>query len=130
MPFSIAMSALQFGLIVLNRDQHFSRFRLCGLRDGVRWLELRDFFSQWDHFLFQPAHSRLGGVGRVRAVPLALQTIPGRLSKPIGRALSRFLNGFHRVGIHAERDLLHKNPIASFSWQAIGLIRVNDEKFK
>ena len=42
--------ALQFGLVALNRDQHFSRFRLCGLRDGVRWLELRDFFSQWDHF--------------------------------------------------------------------------------
>ena len=101
-------------LVLLDRRQGSPQFQQRGLSDGVRLLELRDFFSQLRDLWFQPVHSRGGGGVRVSAVPLALQTIPGRLSKPIGCALSRFLNGFHRVGIHAERDLLHKIRLLRF----------------
>ena len=90
-------------LVLLDRRQGSPQFQQRGLNDGFRLLEFRDFFSQLRDLRFQPVHSRVGGGVRVSAVPLALQTIPGRLSKPIARAFAGFLDGFHRVGIHAER---------------------------
>ena len=91
-------------LVLLDRRQGSPQFQQRGLNDGFRLLEFRDFFSQLRDLRFQPVHSRVAGGGRVSAVPLALQTIPGRLSKPIARAFAGFLDGFRHVGIHADGE--------------------------
>lgn len=102
-------------LVLPDRRQGFPQLQQRGLDDGLRLLELRDFFSRVDavlfevvDLLFESGQSFFDGARRGFGFPLALQTTPGRLSHPIGRALSRLANGADHVGIHANRQLFYQ----------------------
>ena len=106
--------ALQLGLVALNRDQHFSRFRLRGLRDGVRLLEPGHFFLQALDLLFELA---------VRGVlsSLLVESIPGRLPQPVARVLPRFLNRRYRAFAQTKPDV--------FRWFRFGIDHGNSLNF-
>ena len=98
----------------MDRRQTSPHLQQRGLNDGFRLLELRDFFSRVDAVFLEVVDALLEGgyllfefAGRGFRLPLAVDPIPGRSSKPVGRALPRFSDGFHRVVVHSDGESFH-----------------------